>query len=204
MLEIVKAIGKGFNMNFVIDNSNKEFYKNMIMYFMDDPKIEDKGLSLKKGIMVRGNVGTGKTIAMLVFQYNPQRHYNFTKPFRLISTRQIQQEFANNGFKELEKYSTKSFQTSSFAYGKDKPFARCFDDLGVENHNAKFYGQDCNVIAEILLDRYEMFVKYGMITHATTNLTPTELSKIYGDRVRSRMAEMFNDFVLEGSDRRQN
>lgn len=32
------------------------------------------------------------------------------------------------------------------------------------------YGNDCNVIAEVLLDRYEQFVQRGMITHLTTNL----------------------------------
>ena len=52
--------------------------------------------------------------------------------------------------------------------------------------------QLCYVMAEILLSRYDLFVSKGMLTHATTNLSASELEERYGNRVRSRMREMFN------------
>jgi DNA replication protein DnaC len=38
-----------------------------------------------------------------------------------------------------------------------------------------------------------------MLTHATTNLSAEELEKLYGNRVRSRMREMFN-LIAFGAD----
>jgi len=54
------------------------------------------------------------------------------------------------------------------------------------------YGRDCNVIGEILLSRYELFLQTKLKTHATTNLSAHELEDLYGLRVRSRMKKMFN------------
>lgn len=39
----------------------------------------------------------------------------------------------------------------------------------------------------------------GIITHATTNLTADELEATYGNRLRSRMREMFNLFGYDGT-----
>jgi DNA replication protein DnaC len=47
-------------------------------------------------------------------------------------------------------------------------------------------------MAEILLTRYDNFINNKTITHITTNLSASELEKYYGDRVRSRMRQMFN------------
>ena len=67
----------------------------------------------------------------------------------------------------------------------------CFDDLGIEN-NIKYYGNECNVMAEILLSRYDLFIGRGLITHITTNLSATEIEEAYGNRLRSRLREMVN------------
>jgi DNA replication protein DnaC len=47
-------------------------------------------------------------------------------------------------------------------------------------------------MAEILLSRYDLFVNRKMLTHITTNLSSSEIEELYGERVRSRMREMFN------------
>ena len=44
-----------------------------------------------------------------------------------------------------------------------------------------------------------LFKEKGLITHITTNLTATEIETIYGNRLRSRMREMFNLFGYEES-----
>jgi len=79
----------------------------------------------------------------------------------------------------------------------------CFDDLGVES-SLKYYGNQCNVLGEILLTRYELFVAKGLLTHATTNCNSSENENFYGNRVRSRMREMFNlvAFDKEAKDKR--
>jgi hypothetical protein len=63
--------------------------------------------------------------------------------------------------------------------------------------------KQCNVMGEILLSRYDLFVQkqpnnQQLITnnhsktHLTTNLNTLELENKYGNRVRSRLREMFN------------
>jgi hypothetical protein len=47
-------------------------------------------------------------------------------------------------------------------------------------------------MAEILLSRYDLFVSRKLVTHLTTNLSASEIEVAYGNRIRSRMREMFN------------
>jgi len=47
-------------------------------------------------------------------------------------------------------------------------------------------------MAEILLSRDDNFIQSGIPTHATTNLNSEELEKLYGNRIRSRLREIFN------------
>lgn len=47
-------------------------------------------------------------------------------------------------------------------------------------------------MAEILISRYEHFVENKSVIHITTNLLAIEIEKVYGDRLRSRMRNMFN------------
>lgn len=69
---------------------------------------------------------------------------------------------------------------------------------------AGYYGVTYNVMAEVLLSRYDLFVSHKMLTHVTTNLNSEELEGIYGNRIRSRMREMFNLLVFnqESNDKR--
>src|SRR5690606_17309542 len=101
-------------------------------------------------------------------------HY---RPYEVMPTRNITFAFNHIGYKTIEDYGNGSFF--------------CFDDLGVEPMG-RHYGQDCNVMGEILLSRYDLFLKSKLKTHATTNLNAAELEERYGNRVRSRMREMFN------------
>ena len=160
--------------------------------------VKEIGLNPQKGLLLLGPVGCGKTTTMQLFsQYR----------FRLVATRDIARSFLREGYPVLEKYGANSFGKKSTGYRPvlqyDQPITYCFDDLGVEQ-NAKLYGNDCNVMAEILLDRYDQFMRYGMLTHMTTNLNAEELEQLYGDRVRSRLREMFNlvCFPPEAKDRR--
>ena len=47
-------------------------------------------------------------------------------------------------------------------------------------------------MAEILISRYENFIENNSITPLTTNLSATEIEKLYGNRLRSRMRNKFN------------
>ena len=68
----------------------------------------------------------------------------------------------------------------------------------IEN-NLKYYGNECNIMAEILLSRYNHFVSRKLITHLTTNLSATEIGHLYRNRVRSQMRELFNLIAFDGA-----
>lgn len=106
----------------------------------------------------------------------------------MASTRQIVSEFMQSGYEVLENYSRGNLYNDNRT-----PKNYCFDDLGTET-TSKYFGNDCNVMAEILLTRYDLFKEKGISTHLTTNLTAGEIESIYGNRLRSRMREMFNLF----------
>ena len=112
------------------------------------------------------------------------------------SCRDVSFEFIQDGYEVISKYSRQSFR-----YHHPKTY--CFDDLGTEN-SLKYYGNDCNIMAEILLSRYDLFISQKLITHLTTNLNSSEIEQMYGSRVRSRMREMFNlvSFSNKSKDKR--
>jgi DNA replication protein DnaC len=195
-------IGKSIYPSFTIDSHNSDFYINLIKYQFNDPTCE---FDLSKGLYLHGNIGVGKTLSMRLFEKSLNNRV-FPRRHKIISCREVQFSFNKDGQEGISKYGYESFSQLYNGYGcsfdKSKPLIFCFDDLGAEDLSAKFYGQTTNVMAEIILSRYEMFQKYNMITHFTSNLTASDLTRIYGDRNVSRLKEMVNDVVLGGEDRR--
>ncbi len=59
-------------------------------------------------------------------------------------------------------------------------------------------------MAEILISRYEQFIENKTVTHITTKLSASELENCYGNRVRSRLRQIFNliAFDSETKDKR--
>ena len=131
------------------------------------------GVDLKKGILLSGPVGCGKTSLMKLIRYITP-HY---QAYEMIPTRNVTFAFNYIGYSTIEQYGDSRFY--------------CFDDLGVEP-TGRFFGKDCNVMGEVILSRYELFINHRVKTHGTTNLNAQELEERYGNRVRSRMRELFN------------
>ena len=98
--------------------------------------------------------------------------------------RDISFEFIKDGYQTIHKYSN-----GNNSYSEYRNY--CFDDLGVET-NLKYYGNECNVMAEIILSRYDIFISKQVITHITSNLSASEIETTYGNRVRSRLRNMLN------------
>jgi hypothetical protein len=183
-----------------VDHYNRSVIETILAYFRRDERLcQEREVDLNKGLLLFGPVGCGKTMLMRLFA--PQN-------FRLVSTREVANKFMVEGNEILARYGSKSYKIKHLGYGPivqyDQPVTYCFDDLGVEP-TARVYGNSCNVMAEVLLDRYEQFIKNGMITHLTTNLNAEEMERLYGDRTRSRLREMCNliGFSSEAPDRRK-
>ena len=169
--------------------ADQELLNKLIAYFLrDEEQVSKYQISLRKGLLLTGPVGCGKTSIMTLLRLllpQQQRH-------NIKSCREVAFEFEKEGHQVINKYSGESFASSyPIHYDPRKPSTYCFDDLGTEN-SIKHFGTECNVMGEILLSRYDYFISNRMFTHATTNLSATELETLYGNRVRSRMREMFN------------
>lgn len=177
---------------FQVTDTNKDVIRTLCLYFYEHPENE---LPLDKGIYLCGTVGTGKTTIMKLFSNWP---LNKNK-FRFISCREIQQEFAIGGFQSLLKYTKQSYMKRQNMIDKSSgAITYCFDDFGAEGRS-KFYGNDVNVMEEILQDRYREYQDYKMRTHMTSNITGGEvMEENYGERVRDRSREMFNKINMNG------
>jgi len=179
--QLTKRGQEQFGPHFRIYKEDHDLIRRLLVYFLaDKPKADQLGIDLTKGIVLTGPIGCGKTSLMTLMKFVSPPDRNFT----LKSTRDVSYDFIQDGYEVIHRYSRLSYNATG-------PRAYCFDDLGAEQA-LKYYGNECNVMAEIILSRYDHYISNDMLTHLTTNLSATETETMYGPRVRSRMREMFN------------
>lgn len=178
-----------------INEWNKNVIFNLCLYFSEDPKFEEMGdkFSLKKGIMLSGNPGTGKSHLMNFFTKNPYQSYQ-TVTCKLVAER-YRTSWKRDDLETLEWYSQPLRAEAGHPYNQTK-LGYCFVDLGTEDEKKNF-GNSMNVMEHIIFQRYENKLDFNL-THFMTNLNPSELEGYYGVRVRDRLKEMCNQMVLTG------
>lgn len=182
VLDFLESKGREhYGGRFRLDAGDHPILLKLAAYFLrDEPLCRQQDIRLDKGIMLTGPIGCGKTSLMQLMRYLTQPDNRYV----VKSTRDITFEFIQDGYDVIHRYSRGKLYTAEHRH-------YCFDDLGIEN-NIKYYGNECNVMAEILLSRYDLFIGHGLITHITTNLSATEIEETYGNRLRSRLREMVN------------
>ncbi|WP_445725652.1 ATPase [Flavobacterium sp.] len=194
-----------FGKNFRIYKEDEALLFKLCSYFIQDHySCAKMGIDTRKGILLTGPVGCGKTSLMQLLLHLAPHKTNY----EIIPTRNIVFNFNTSGFEVLEQYN----QTKNY----------CFDDLGVEPVGSH-YAKECNVLGEILLSRYDLFTRHPedvMLslpkyvsgshqtnlkvnnrnkTHITTNLNTEEIEKRYGNRVRSRLKQMMNVIAFDSN-----
>lgn len=153
-----------------------------------DFKVQSPHYGLNKGIMLLGGIGTGKTLLMRAMA---DLYFIFDTKVKVLPTYVVTEKFSKFG---VEAYDKVYYSSDDIHVVHDYVV---FDDLGAEtiqNH----YGQITNVMAEVMLRRYDANVR----TFGTSNLDQKTIRKFYGERVWSRMKSMFNFIHLKGDDRR--
>jgi hypothetical protein len=191
---------------FVLDKHREPVYKLLSWYFTGDRRFETEGpkllkqpdtvLSLKKGILLAGKRGVGKSVALELFARNPFQPYVF------FVCEEIENEFDQVGSKIIEHHWFNFPTTKPEIYYGHRLLGACYDDIGAEE-NGRHFGKESNFMQKILTGRYRNC--RGPYTHLTTNASLKELKVEYGDRAFDRFHQLFNliEFLPTATNLRQ-
>lgn len=178
-----------FKDKFHLTDEESKIIDALCYYFARESKFEKirPGYSLRKGLCLFGPVGCRKTTIMRFFQLNQVASY------RVVGVRDIVEEYMDkdNSVKTIKKYTGYSeLGAESHSLFNQRFGGWCFDDLGTEDIKIN-YGNVANVMQHILLNRYDSQQPLYN-THITTNAGADQIKDLYGERLASRMREMFN------------
>lgn len=182
-----------FEHNYEVNDSNKNVLKQLLLYFTGNKEFSG---DLTKGIMLVGSTGTGKSLLFKIFKYYTMN---------IIKTNGYQMHTAIDIIDGVNAYGVEYLQLYSHNLDNKIPHPiRCYiDDIASKNETVMNYGTQIKVIEQLLSMRYNIFEKYGTLTHVSSNKLPSQMKELYEERIISRMAEMFNVIELKGNDFRK-
>ena len=99
--EKIESAAKIIEPSFALNAEQKEYYQKITKYFNK----EEGELDIKKGLIVCGTVGTGKTLSFRIMQ-------KVFGGINIISTRHIIREYMMEGVSVLDKYGRRSFSAA--------------------------------------------------------------------------------------------
>lgn len=183
-----------------IDEHNFKLLQFLLHYFNESSKSElvfpDETYMNHKQIMLMGNVGVGKTFIMDVFaEY--LRIVNNSNAFETISITELIDYYKLHNHLDEYTYNKSNFKQNERTTAKNI----CLNDLGLKTY--LHFGVDTkSFIDDFLYARYELYCKYDVKTHITTNLSVAELEKSFNFRLVDRF-KAYNVIDLGGESRRK-
>lgn len=164
----------------VWNDNNLHYIKSMCFFLSMDTRFETElKYSFKKGILIRGNYGIGKTHVIKCLAGNK------LQPIGMYSMIKISEKIKEDGEYNLQSGFKKTY----------------LDDVGTEEPTINHYGTKINFFKDFIEKAYNWHDYSQLII--TTNCSFDEIEEKYGGRVRSRMAEMFNVINVTGEDFRK-
>ena len=184
LMEMFQSVYESQNGRKYIGTCDEQL-RQIVLYFSNDIAFIPSGQrrSFKKGLLLTGTYGLGKTTIMRAIRecLDPSIKFGFNSCVKVVNI------FDTEGRDVIRRFSNyKDFY---------------FDDFGAEDMGSN-YGKE-NVMEKILEERYLSYQKQGVKTHLSTNLSFAEIEAKYGQRVGSRIHEMFNVIAFKGDDYRK-
>lgn len=178
----------------------------LCLYFSVDPRFvtvaSEMGVmrpDLRKGLLLGGAIGCGKTSLMRIFQRNQRQVYAIQGAKEIAwNWRQADKEAGVYMERLTRPYILPVNDVLNFYH---RFAGLCIDDVGTEDVQVS-YGNRASVIGDVVEGRYFNGC-VGPLFHMTTNLTMPDLKAFYGDRVASRLRETMNIIQYVGEDRRK-
>lgn len=177
-LDIANKICPGF----ALEEQQKSLVQQIFRWCM----LLEGPLDLNRGLWLWGTIGSGKSTLMRIvrefcYQVRPGENVGDNRcalPFwmTILSANEICTQYAEDGLSAIDSVN--------------KNARLCIDDLGTEEVRTCHYGTWRNVIADLLMRRYDRRLMYE--TFATSNLSPQDIRTRYEERVYDRCGEMFN------------
>lgn len=167
---------------FQLDADNRKLIDTVCFFLSRDKHFETAlNLDAKKGLLIRGISGLGKTFLFELVKNNP------LNPVKIVSMIDVAEAIKEDGFYHIE------FNGEKIIY---------LDDVGTEEATVNHFGTKVNWFKDFIEKYYTRKESFKNLV-ISTNLNANELEEKYGSRVRSRMREMFNVIDITGKDRRK-
>jgi len=138
---------------------------------------------LHKGLMIRGSVGTGKTVMAEALKGV------------IFLVERLQANIIN----AVDLQNMYSRQDEDGILNLKNRKYTIIDDLGVETTEVKNWGN----VREPFNDVFDARYRSNRLTVITTNLRPSEIEEKYGTRIIDRFRECMNDLILDGKSLRK-
>lgn len=182
--------------DFRIDDRNRILMGELYKYVHG---IKGGRLDTRKGLLLWGGVGTGKTTVMkglraYVASINRMTGYRYNRiiGIELLSASGMSLRYSNEGMTAMFRWIDRGAACDL-----------CIDEVGREDL-AKYFGTPCDVVRTVLQSRYEFREEW--YTHMTTNMDMNdgrEFRERFGDWIYDRAREMFNIIHMGGDSRRK-
>ena len=163
-----------------LNPDNKHVMGQLALWFSNDERFES---DLRKGIMIKGGVGTGKTKIVQALKKTIELAQQ--DPISFIHATDLQELYTSKREEEIAKHKVRKLVI--------------VDDLGVECVETKHFGN----VVEPFNDLFDYRYRHGKQTVITTNLIPDKIRLMYGDRIADRFRETIYVLTLDGKSLRK-
>lgn len=170
-----------FGKKLILNNENKNFIKALCYFISRDERFETElGLSLNKGLLIRGVSGLGKTFLVQCASKNE------LNPILILSMLEITGDVKSDGEYQIKMGNHKIIY---------------LDDVGTEEATVNHFGTKISFFKNFIESYYLRNKVFNNLIISTNN-SFAEIEEKYGFRVRSRMKDMFNIVDVIGKDMR--
>lgn len=172
-----------FGKPLILNENNKPLITALCFFVSGDERFETQlGYSFKKGLLIRGISGLGKTHLIQCIEKNE------LNPILILSMVEIADKIKEDGEYQI------NLGNNRIVY---------LDDVGTEEATVNHFGTKINFFKNFiemvyLKNQNKTFNKLII----STNNSFSEIEEKYGFRVRSRMRDMFNVIEVKGEDMR--